>query len=65
LLQKPDISLKELTPKVAEEKNNLRGKFISFGCNLIFALQAQGHQGDLFDPCRLGRGEVLSSAPPI
>ncbi|MGL6345086.1 MAG: methylmalonic aciduria and homocystinuria type D protein [Waterburya sp.] len=50
LLQQSAISLSECNPKVAAEKNNLRAKFISFGCNLIVALQAQGHKGDLFDP---------------
>jgi hypothetical protein len=50
LLQQSAISLGECNPNVAAEKNNLRANFISFGCNLIFALQAQGHQGDLFDP---------------
>ena len=50
LLQKSSISLKESTPKVAQEKNYLRENFIRFGRDLIFALQKQKHSSDLFDP---------------
>lgn len=50
VLQRSSISLKQPTTKVAQEKNQLRAKFIRFGCSLIFALQDQGAKSDLFDP---------------
>lgn len=50
LLQQSAISLKEFNSEVAQEKDNLRKKFLRFGCELIFALQDQGYKSDLFDP---------------
>ena len=50
LLQQSSISLKEYNAEVAQEKDNLRAKFIHFGCDLIFGLQEQGYSSDLFDP---------------
>jgi len=50
VLQQSCLSLKELTPQVAREKNRLRAEFIRFGCSLIFALQDLGSPSDLFDP---------------
>ena len=50
LLQQSSISLKESSPEVALEKDALRAKFMLFGRSLIFALQAQEYQSDLFDP---------------
>ena len=50
LLQQSRFSLKELTSDVAQEKDNLRAKFIRFGCDLIFALKDHNYQSDLFDP---------------
>lgn len=50
LLQQSSISLKESNSEVAQEKDNLREKFLRFGCELIFALQDEGYKSDLFDP---------------
>ncbi len=50
ILQQSSIPLKESSPEVILEKNDLRAKFMLFGRSLIFALQAQEYQSDLFDP---------------
>lgn len=50
ILQQSSIPLKESSFEVALEKDNLRAKFMLFGRSLIFALQAQEYQSDLFDP---------------
>jgi len=49
-LQRSSISLKKLNLNVAQEKDRLRANFFRFGCELIFNLQDQGYQSDLFDP---------------
>lgn len=48
LLQRSSVSFKDA--EAEREKHRLRAKFIYFGRALIFALQEQGYQGDLFDP---------------
>jgi hypothetical protein len=50
LLQQSRFSLKQISSDVAHEKDNLRTKFIRFGCNLIFSLKDCNYQSDLFDP---------------
>lgn len=50
VLQRSSLSLEELTPQLAREKDRLRAKFIRMGCSLIFALQDLGFESDLFDP---------------
>ncbi len=50
VLQQSSISLKESTLEVAAEKERLRAEFIRFGCSLLFTLQNQGYNSDLFDP---------------
>lgn len=50
LLRQSRFSLKQLSSDVAQEKDNLRTKFIRFGCDLIFSLQDHNYQSDLFDP---------------
>jgi Methylmalonic aciduria and homocystinuria type D protein len=50
LLQQSRFSLKELSSDVAQEKDNLRTKFIRFGCDLIFSLKDHNYPSDLFDP---------------
>ena len=49
-LQQSSISLKEMNLNVTQEKDRLRANFIRFGCELIFTLQDNGYQSDLFDP---------------
>lgn len=50
VLQQSSISLQASTAAVAREKERLRAEFIRFGSGLIFALQDQGYNSDLFDP---------------
>lgn len=59
-LQRSSISLKELNLNVTQEKDRLRENFIRCGCELIFSLQDQGYQSDLFDP---RTGHPLLSQP--
>lgn len=49
-LQQSAISLEESNHEVTQQKEQLRIKFIHWGCNLVHALQAQGYRSDLFDP---------------
>lgn len=50
VLQRSSVSLKKPMTEVSHEKNQLRARFIRFGCGLIFALQDREAQSDLFDP---------------
>ena len=50
VLQESSISLRESNLEVAQEKDNLRAKFIRFGCDLVFLLGDRGYLSDLFDP---------------
>ncbi|MCC0178648.1 methylmalonic aciduria and homocystinuria type D protein [Waterburya agarophytonicola K14] len=50
ILQESHISLKEFNHRVVTEKDRLRANFLRFGWELIFTLQDQGYQSDLFDP---------------
>ena len=50
ILQQSVVSLENHSDRVKKEKDYLRAKFISVGCNLIFRLQDRGYQSDLFDP---------------
>ena len=50
MLQQSDISLKELSNEVIQEKDRLREDFLRWGTSLIFALGDRGYKSDLFDP---------------
>lgn len=50
VLQRSSIPLVTTTPQVTLEKDRLRANFISFGRDLISALQSQQYLSDLFDP---------------
>lgn len=50
VLQRSSVSLKNPITKVNPEKNQLRARFMRFGCSLIFALHDLGAESDLFDP---------------
>ena len=49
-LQRSQISLRECSAEVAQEKDCLRANFIRYGCQIVFALQDLGYRSDLFDP---------------
>ena len=50
VLQQSVVSLEQHSDRAVIEKDYLRAKFISIGCNLILKLQDRGYQSDLFDP---------------
>lgn len=50
VLQQSRYPLAETAPHIEREKDRLRERFISFGCDVARALQKQGVLADLIDP---------------
>ena len=50
VLQKSHIALLNTTPETESKKNQLRQRFIKFGCHTAVKLCKMGHLADLFDP---------------
>lgn len=50
VLQRSHYPLVKSTPEIEQEKQNLREKFMRFGCDLVFSLRDRGYLADLIDP---------------
>ncbi|MEM6612962.1 MAG: methylmalonic aciduria and homocystinuria type D protein [Cyanobacteria bacterium P01_C01_bin.72] len=50
VIQQSSVSFQVPSAQASLKKDELRTKFLRFGCGLIFALQDCGYHSDLFDP---------------